>query len=92
MHNSFLVYQGFKYLKWALFLSVVAIGLYIWDQPLGPANGGTWLGYGLGGLGAALIAWLAWFGIRKRQYGKGSVNLQAWLGRKESKRITRNFD
>ncbi|NKC16352.1 MAG: hypothetical protein GKR94_30340 [Gammaproteobacteria bacterium] len=81
MHESFLVYRQFKHLKLALALCLVAIILYIW-HPFHDAaesrNGGTWLGYALGGIGAAIIFWLTWFGARKRSY-KASSRLQGWL-------------
>jgi hypothetical protein len=55
------------------------VGLYAWHTPLGVPNGGTWLGYGLGTLGAVLILWLTWFGVRKRRYGVGALQLKGWL-------------
>ncbi|MDA0340823.1 MAG: hypothetical protein O3B74_04400 [Proteobacteria bacterium] len=78
MHEGFLVYGGFRYLKLATLLSVVAIAVYGWHVPPDEPNGGTWLGYGLGSIGAALILWLMWFGIRKRRYGTTDT-LQGWL-------------
>ena len=78
-HETFLAHQGFRYLKFATVLCVVSIVLYLWfDFPAGH-NGGTWLGYGLGTIGALLIVWLAWFGIKKRRYGPGNWSLKAWL-------------
>jgi hypothetical protein len=78
MHEGFLVYAGFRYLRYASLLVQIAIGFYVADNPIDEPNGGTWLGYGLGGIGAALILWLMWFGVRKRRYG-GKFNLRAWL-------------
>jgi hypothetical protein len=78
MHESFLVYAGFRYLKIASITCIAAIVVYVWHSPLDQPNGGTWVGYGLGGLGALLILWLMWFGIRKRRYGTES-RLQGWL-------------
>lgn len=78
MHESFLVYAGFRYLKIASIMCIAAIVVYVWHSPLDEPNGGTWVGYGLGGLGALLILWLMWFGIRKRRYGTES-RLQGWL-------------
>ena len=78
MHEGFLVYNGFRYLKVATLLCVAAIALYAWDAPPDEPNGGTWLGYGLGGIGAGLIVWLMWFGMRKRKYGTMG-KLQGWL-------------
>jgi hypothetical protein len=79
MHQSVLVYRNFRYLKAALLLAVAAIAVYAWHDPLAGPNGGSWYGYTLGGLGAALIVWLGWLGIRKRRYGVGKLTVQEWL-------------
>lgn len=79
MHQSFLSYRNFFYLKIALGLCVLAILAYAIHDPVDPPNGGTWLGYALGSLGAGLIAWLAWFGVRKRTYHGTNDRLLAWL-------------
>ena len=64
MHQSFLDHAGRRYLKVALALCAASIALYAWHDPRSPPNGGTWLGYTLGGIGAALILWMAALGIR----------------------------
>ncbi len=80
MHESVVVYSRFRFLKAATLLGLVAIVLYVWHDPKGGLpNGGTWLGYGLGTIGAVLILWLMWFGVRKRSYKEGHVKLEAWL-------------
>jgi len=79
MQESILVYRNSRYLKLAVAVVVVAIVAYVVDSPVGVSNGGTWLGYTLGTIGALLILWLMWFGIRKRRYGPGNVQLEAWL-------------
>ncbi len=79
MHQSFLIYRGFKYLWLAVGMVLAALVVYLIHDPLGPPNGGTWLGYTLGSIGALLILWLMWFGIRKRRYGTGRLSLQEWL-------------
>jgi hypothetical protein len=79
VNQSILVYRGFRYLKWAALLSLAAFLAYGLHQPMQPPNGGTWLGYTLGTIGALLILWLMWFGIRKRRYGPGRVMLEDWL-------------
>ena len=79
MHQSILVYNRFRYLKLALLGIAAAVVAYGVHTPLGAPNGGTWLGYTLGGISAFLILWLMWFGIRKRRYGPGTVKLEAWL-------------
>lgn len=79
MHQSFLAYNKFKYLKISFFLMLISIGLYLWDSPTPVPNGGTWLGYGLGTVGALLIVWLMWLGIRKRQYASSLGTVRGWL-------------
>lgn len=78
-HESFLVHNKLKFLKYGVFLSVAATLAYIIHEPIGSPNGGTWLGYTLGGLSAVLCFWLAWFGVRKRQYALGATKMKAWL-------------
>jgi hypothetical protein len=68
-HTSFLAYDGFRYLKWALAACAVAILLYWLVPPYGERYGGGWAGYILGITGALLILWLTWFGYKKRSYG-----------------------
>jgi hypothetical protein len=72
-------YKRFVFLKWALLLTLISSFAYLFDQPRINANGGTWLGYTLGTVGALLIVWLMWFGIRKRQYANESGNLRGWV-------------
>lgn len=55
MHESMLVHEKYRYLKAALALCLMSIAAYVWHDPLSPPNGGTWLGYTLGGIGAALV-------------------------------------
>ena len=80
MHGSFLTHANKRWLWIAIALLLVALSAYVWHTPLGaPANGGTWLGYTLGTIGAVLILWLMWFGIRKRRYGGGFGSVRGWL-------------
>ena len=79
VHESFLVYRGLKFFWLAVALVFVAIILYIWHEPLGKPNGGSWLGYTLGIISAALVIWLTWFGVRKRQYALSATKLKVWL-------------
>lgn len=78
MHEGFLVYANSKYLKWAAALCLASIAAYIFYEPIDEHNGGTVLGYILGTVGALLIFWLTWLGIRKRQYG-AHFRLTAWV-------------
>lgn len=78
MHVSILVFRNFRYLKIATAIVIVSIVAYAIHSPLGGPNGGSWLGYTLGGVGALLIVWLSWFGVRKRRYGVGKLLLEDW--------------
>ncbi len=79
MHEGFWAYRRYLYLKLALWLSVLSILAYALHDPPHGANGGTWLGYTLGTLGAALILWFLWYGIRKRQYHSTLGQVSGWL-------------
>ncbi len=78
MHESMLDYAQRRYLKIALVLCVLSIIAYAWHDPLSPPNGGTWLGYTLGGIGAALILWLTALGVHQRSYSSSSGPLRGW--------------
>lgn len=67
-HESFLVFDSFRWLKICFAIILASIVLYVVDRPLGGRYGGTWAGYILGITGAGLIFWLTWFGYRKRTY------------------------
>lgn len=79
MHQSVLVYNGFKYFKFSLVLMILSIVVYALHSPVDGPNGGTWLGYTLGTIGALLIVWLMWFGIRKRSYKSSTGRVEGWL-------------
>lgn len=79
MHESLLRYKNGRWLKLGMLLAFGSVALYAWHNPQPTANGGTWLGYVLGTVGAILIIWLAWFGIRKRDYRSTSSTVQGWL-------------
>ncbi len=79
MQQSILAYRGSRYLWVALAVCGLAIAAYAWHAPEVPPNGGTWLGYALGTLGAVLILWLMSFGIRKRAYASSAGTVQGWL-------------
>lgn len=78
-HESFIAYSRYRYLKWACLLGVAAIALYLIDQPYGPRYGGTWAGYTLGTISAALIVWLLAYGYRKRSYATTQARLSERL-------------
>lgn len=78
-HYSILEYGNFRWFKAALALSVIASVVYLWDDPGMKPHGGTPLGYTLGTIGALLILWLLWYGVRKRRYRSTSGTVQGWL-------------
>ncbi len=77
--RSFLAYRNFRHLKVALLGLVASTVVYWWYDPVGGRNGGTWVGWGLGGLAFTLMLWLLYFGVRKRDYFSSSSSLQGWL-------------
>jgi hypothetical protein len=79
MHDSILNFGRYRYLWIAILLSLGSLTAYIWHDPIGVPNGGSWLGYTLGTIAALLILWLLWFGIRKRRYQGASGTLRGWL-------------
>jgi hypothetical protein len=78
-HSSILEYARFRWLKAAFALSAACVFIYLWDEPPLKPYGGTWLGYTLGTVGAGLILWLLWYGVRKRRYRSTSGTVQGWL-------------
>lgn len=79
MNESILAFRQRRYLWIALALVIVSLLAYWLHDPQEPPNGGTMLGYALGTLGAAMIVWLTWFGIRKRRYSSTVGTVQGWL-------------
>jgi hypothetical protein len=60
-------------------MCIASVVAYWMHDPAMPPNGGTWLGYTLGTVGAVLILWLMWFGIRKRSYRSRMGTVHGWL-------------
>lgn len=79
MQENFVSLGGYRYLRWALWLSGVSLVAYWWHAPLTVPNGGTWLGYVLGTIGALIILWLFSYGWRKRSYHANLGDVRHWL-------------
>jgi hypothetical protein len=77
-HEGFLRHDGFRWLKIAGAVSGIAILAYLLIDIQPRHNGGSWYGYVLGTIGAALILWLTALGVRKRQMSRGHWSLKAW--------------
>jgi hypothetical protein len=78
VHESFLKHGGFRYLKLALLLTAVCLGIYAGSSASPVRNGGSAAGYFLGILATVLVVWLAFLGIRKRAITGGRWSLKAW--------------
>jgi hypothetical protein len=78
MHQSFFSYRRYRYAVRAGALAVLAILAYVFCPLREPKSGGTWLGYTLGTIGALLIVYLAWYGVRRRTFGAGG-STTGWL-------------
>ncbi len=79
MKENILNLSNYLYLKLVGLLCIFAIGFYAIDTPRVAPNGGTWLGYTLGTLGALIIIFLTLFGVRKRSYKSNLGDLKYWL-------------
>ena len=79
MHQTILNHAGYRYFWFAILLSIASLVAYIWHDPVGAPNGGSWLGYTLGTIGALLIIWLLLFGIRKRSFKSNMGSVRGWI-------------
>jgi len=75
VHESFLRYRRFRYLKVAL----LGIGASVIIACLPSVYRRTDVVYGLGILSAALMTWLVAYGHRKRRYSTSGAPLRGWL-------------
>lgn len=83
IHESFLRYAHFRWLKIALAIGLIAIACFVarifftnFDLR---HSGGGWFGYTTGTMGAGIIVWLALLGVRKRLMTDGVWSLKAWV-------------
>ncbi len=79
IHTGILEYRTARYLWVSLVLIAICIGIYLSQSDAEqPANGGTWQGYTTGTLGALLILWLSFLGVRKRRYRSRIGSVAGW--------------
>jgi len=79
MHISFLNHANGRYFWVAIALVGASIVAYLLQEPHQTPNGGTWLGYTLGTMGALLILWLIYLGPRKRNFAAGWGTVRGWV-------------
>jgi hypothetical protein len=77
-HEGFLRHRRFRWLKVALLVSLSTAIVYGMTDVQPRHNGGSWLGYTLGTIGALLILWLTMLGVRKRAMTRGRWLLKSW--------------
>lgn len=78
LHDSFLRHAGFRWLKIATVLMVLAIATYALIDVQPRHNGGSWYGYLLGTIGFGIILWLTALGYRKRKITSRPFSVKAW--------------
>ncbi len=71
-------YRGGCYFWWSAVLVAACVGGFVTHGRAEPPNGGTWQGYTLGTIGAVLIVWLTWLGVRKRSYRSSLGTVRGW--------------
>ncbi len=79
MHQSFINYRSQRYGFIALGMVIAAALAYAIRAREEAPNGGTVLGYTLGTVAALLVAWLAFYGVRRRSFRSVSGSASAWL-------------
>tara|TARA_R110000787_G_scaffold29844_1_gene80680 strand:- start:38 stop:901 length:864 start_codon:yes stop_codon:yes gene_type:complete len=77
--DNFFTYLNYRYLKLALWVTVIFSIAYVLHEPGQPKNGGTWFGYTIGTVSALLILFLMYFGRRKRDYFSTFGTVKGWL-------------
>lgn len=77
-HEGFLRHADYRWAKISGTLCLLVIVSYALVDVTPRHNGGSWYGYTLGTIGAALILWLTALGYRKRKMTSTAWSLKAW--------------
>lgn len=86
IRETYLSYRNFMWLWICLAATGVMWALYAWHEPVGGPSGGSWLGYTYGVIATAGIAYLMYYGIRKRTFYakyttlRGTLAAHVWIG------------
>ncbi len=78
IYENILRFRHARYAWWALGLVILSAAIYATQGGQERPGGGTWQGYVLGTIGALLILWLSFLGIRKRSYRSSLGSVQGW--------------
>ncbi len=84
--QTFLNYKNWLYAKLSIITLAFCFVFYFYDQPLGGRKGNTFAGIVFGILATIIIAYLTYFGMRKRSYRfsvgslLGTLSAHVWLG------------
>lgn len=76
--SNIFIYKNYRYFKLAVVVVLLAFAAFLLFEPAVGHYGGSWVGYGLGILSAAMVLWMAWYGVRKRRY-RSAGSTQGWL-------------
>lgn len=86
MSESFVWHRRGRWF-WVNLTTIIVLTIFYFDNhPIGGRSGATWLGYTYGFIATAGIAYLMWYGMRKRAYYtssntlKGCLSAHIWLG------------
>jgi hypothetical protein len=79
MHVSFLNVERYRYALYAALLALACSLSYAVDSRYERPAGGTILGFALGGIAAALVIFLMFYGIRRRSFKRRAGSTKRWL-------------
>jgi hypothetical protein len=77
-YAGILNYRSYRYLWFSLALGLAASVVYVSQYASDTPRGNTWQGYALGTVAGLGIVWLAYLGVRRRQYGSGGAPVLGW--------------
>ena len=79
MHQSFLNVERYRYAVYAAIIAIACSVAYVIDSWRERPAGDTILGYTLGGIAAALVLFLLFYGVRRRLFAVRAGSTNRWL-------------